>query len=147
MPTRRQRATVFKPPSGAAVVEKTAQGKPAVYQRGGQRFYAPDSTMYKIGFETQDEFRRAQLAGKGPPYVTVQTEKGVAHIGRDTAQNLVRLKGEAQISSSSASPFSFWVRMHCFTSLWPRSEERTAWTAPQVRQNALVPHPAGPWSA
>jgi len=105
---RQPKAKIFKPPPGAKLVEKTAQGKPAVYQKGKVRYYAPDSTMYKMGFETSTEYREAQRGkrvevapGKvewqrAAPWVTVMTDAGPAHIKRQQAINLSKLRGKAQ---------------------------------------------------
>lgn len=53
----------INPPKSAKLVEKTANNEPAVYQKDNTRYYAPGSTMYKMGFRTNEEYRRAQLRG------------------------------------------------------------------------------------
>ncbi len=102
----------FKPPEGAKLVEETAQGKPAVYERAGIRYYAPDSTMYKLGFETSEEYLASQRGkrivvapGKvewqyGAPWVAIQTDRGPLHITRQQATNLSGLRGRAQFQQS-----------------------------------------------
>jgi len=109
---RQPKAKIFTPPPGAKLVEKTAQGKPAVYQKGKVRYYAPDSTMYKMGFETSTEYREAQRGkrvevapGKvewqqAAPWVTIMTDAGPAHIKRQQAINLSKLRGKAQFQQS-----------------------------------------------
>lgn len=50
-------------PQGATVVEEMASGKPAVSQSNGEKYYHPDSTMYKLGFRTESEYNEAQHFG------------------------------------------------------------------------------------
>lgn len=50
-------------PAGAVIVETSAQGKPTVAEKNGVRYYQPDSTMYKMGYRTDTEYREAQRVG------------------------------------------------------------------------------------
>ena len=106
-------AEVFKPPVGAEVVEKTAQGEPAVYQKNGERYYAPGSTMYKQGWRTESDYIAAQKgirtvlpSGKvtwryGPDRAAVETGAGnIVHITPKQADNLAGLRGNAQFQQS-----------------------------------------------
>ena len=60
---KEQEPKAFEPPEDAELVETTAQGKPAVYQKGKERYYAPGSTMYKMGFRTLSQYRRFFIGG------------------------------------------------------------------------------------
>lgn len=53
----------IKIPKEAKKVEVTAEGRPAVYQLGKERYYASASTMHKMGFRTHSEYIAAQRMG------------------------------------------------------------------------------------
>lgn len=48
-------------PEDAEVTERHGRtGNPTVYEKGGVRYYTPESTMYKKGFRTDTEFKEAR---------------------------------------------------------------------------------------
>ena len=73
-----------EPPADAEVVERGASGKPTVLQKGKERYYTPESTMFKLGYRTRSEYSRAQQTGKHPGRVAVKDFTGqTIHIWRE----------------------------------------------------------------
>lgn len=106
------KAKSFTPPEGAKVAERSARGEPTVYEKDGERIYAPASTMYQLGYETEKEYVEAQKGrrvevkpGKvefeyGPKHVAVRGHTGeLLHITQAQAKTLRMTKNKDQFEA------------------------------------------------
>lgn len=103
----------FTPAPSWKLVEKTAQGKPAVYvDEKGYRQYAPASTMWKLGYRSGGRMKegggieyatgntvQGQYRGGGTgehAFVAVKTAEGTKHITQAEATKLTKLSEKGQ---------------------------------------------------
>jgi len=73
-------------PKQAKVIEKMATGEPAVYEHKGEKYYAPPSTMHKLGFRTEKEYMEAQHFGATQglhPGTLIKEGSIITTIGKD----------------------------------------------------------------
>lgn len=92
-------------PPGGKVVEVDAKGKPTVIETSaGLRQYTPNSTMYKMGYLTSDDYMRTGARFDNPvkvaDYLPIESEKkGTLLISRKVAEDLQNKSAREQFNA------------------------------------------------